>query len=66
MDRLVVGLYEAVRSGESARARAHGASDARVRSIADQYLFQAAPDFVTPADLYTTTSLTLLGTMDTD
>jgi hypothetical protein len=65
-DRFVIGLYEAARPGELARARTHGAGDARVRSIAYQYLFQAAPDFVTPADLYATESLTLLGTVDID
>ncbi len=35
------------------------------RTAAYQYLFQAAPDFVTPADLYTTDSLVLLGTVET-
>jgi hypothetical protein len=62
-DRFAISLYRAAQPGERARATM---DDVEARSVAYQYLFQAAPDFVTPADLYTTESLVLLGTMEID
>jgi hypothetical protein len=65
-DRFVINLYRATRPVEEARATRETLDEAAERSVAYQYLFQAAPDFVTPADLYTTESLVLLGTMETE
>ncbi len=66
MDRYAISLYQAQRPGELERATEAAADETSARSVAYQYLFQAAPDFVTPADLYTTESLVLLGTMEID
>jgi len=63
-DRFVVSLYKARPQDAEARAAARGIDEAAERSAAYDYLFTAAPDFVTPADLYTTESLELLGMIE--
>ena len=63
-DRFVVNFYRATQPGEEARAMGATMGGEAARSDAYQYLFQAAPDFVTPADLYATESLVLLGSME--
>lgn len=63
-DRFVRSLYESASRPEGDRAPAMPMGESEERSVAYQYLFQAAADFVTPRDLYTTDSLILLGTID--
>jgi len=59
-DRFVISVYRS-RSGAQAGARAAVEDE---RSAAYDYLFQATPDFVTPADFWTTESLSLVGEVD--
>lgn len=63
-DRFVVRLYRARPQDEETLAAVREMDLAPERSAAYEYLFSAAPDFVTPADLYTTGSLALLGTVE--
>ena len=64
-DRFVTNLYRARPQASGAQDAAVAAGETAERTAAYQYLFHAAPDYVTPADLYTTDSLVLLGTVET-
>lgn len=59
-DRFAISLYRT--AGDDEEPLAGGEIEAR--SAAYEHLFRAAADFVTPADLYTTKSLVLVGTVD--
>jgi hypothetical protein len=59
-DRFAVGLYKAVKPREAGEVE----QEAPVRSAAYDNLFRIAADFVTPADLYSTRSLALVGTVE--
>ena len=64
-DRFVLNLYRSRPEAEAERGAApERAAVEDERSAAYGYLFRAAPDFVTPADLMKTESLVLIGEVD--
>jgi hypothetical protein len=61
-ERFATSLYAATHDEEATAAAARSARAAR--SPVNAYLFQTAADFVTPADLYRTQSLFLVGLLE--
>jgi len=63
-DGFTVSLYGAAQLAERPLAAAERMEIAAERSTGYDHLFRAAADFVTSADLYATSSLALLGTVE--